>query len=189
VHHQTRGSSVAHTSQRLLCREPSRLLGASVGSAQSPPCGLEHQHLLRQCLEIPQLQGDSSTCQTTFNSLGKLPTLRAQPFLIDNSEDCNYVHKVFLGVPTGVYGHVEVGFVWRLDLQGLRFFLGRDNICLRYVRDGPPVAQLPFLALSILQPVGRLEGVVLILACCQSLVLSWSFLKEDFGSTCKNPAA
>jgi hypothetical protein len=44
------------------------------------------------------------------------------------------------------------------DLQGLRFFLGHDDICLRYVWDGFLVAQLPFLALRILQPVGRLEG-------------------------------
>ncbi len=93
-----------------------------------------------------------------FNSLGKNPTLLAQPFLINDSEDCNYVCKAFLSVPTGVYGHVEVGLVWKLDLQGLRFFLGRDNVHLRYVRDGWPVAQLPFLVLSILQPVGRLEG-------------------------------
>jgi hypothetical protein len=45
-----------------------------------------------------------------------------------------------------------------LDLQGLRFFLGRDDIHFRYVRDGRPVAQLPFLALSILQLVKSLEG-------------------------------
>ncbi len=66
--------------------------------------------------------------------------------------------KIFLGVPTGVYGHVEVGLVWKLDLQGLRFFLGRDKIHLRYLWDGRLVAQLPFLALSILQPIGGLEG-------------------------------
>jgi hypothetical protein len=84
------------------------------------------------------------------NSLGKLPTLCAQPFLVDDTEDCNYVCKVFLGVTTGVYGHVEVGIVWKLDHEGLRFFLGRDNIRQRYVRDGWPVAQLPFLALGIL---------------------------------------
>jgi hypothetical protein len=92
-----------------------------------------------------------------FNSLGKLPTLCAQPLLINDLEDCNYVRKVFLGVPMGVYRHVEVGLVWKLDLQGLRYFLGREDIHFRYVRDGQPVAQLPFLALSILQPIGRLE--------------------------------
>jgi hypothetical protein len=58
----------------------------------------------------------------------------------------------------GVCGHVEVGLVWKLDLQGLRFFLGSEDNHLRYVRDGPMFAQLPFLALSILQLVGRLEG-------------------------------
>ncbi len=93
-----------------------------------------------------------------FNSLGEHPTHLAQPFLINDSKDCNYVHKVFLSVPMGVYGHVEVGLVWKLYLQGLKFFLGRDNIHLRYLQDGQPVAQLPFLALSILQPIGRLEG-------------------------------
>jgi hypothetical protein len=93
-----------------------------------------------------------------FNSLGELPALVAQPFLIDDSEDCNYVCKEFLGAPMGVYGHVEVGLVWKLALQGLRFFLGHDDIHLRCVRDGWPVAQLPLLALSILQPFGRLEG-------------------------------
>jgi hypothetical protein len=40
----------------------------------------------------------------------------------------------------------------------MRFFLGPDDIHLSYVQDGRPVAQLPFLALRILQPVGRLEG-------------------------------
>jgi hypothetical protein len=39
VCHRTGGSSVAFTSQRLPCCEPSGLLGASVESAQSPPCG------------------------------------------------------------------------------------------------------------------------------------------------------
>ncbi len=76
---------------------------------------------------------------------------------MDDTEDCNYVHKVFHGVPMGEYGHVEVGMVWK-DLQGLRFFLGHRDIHIRYVRDGRPVAQLPFLALSILQSAGRFEG-------------------------------
>jgi hypothetical protein len=64
----------------------------------------------------------------------------------------------YLGVTMGVNRHVEVGIVWKLDLQGLRFFLGRDNVYLRHVRDGRPVAQLPFLTLSIIQPVRSLEG-------------------------------
>jgi hypothetical protein len=79
--------------------------------------------------------------------------------LIDDLEDCNDMCKeVFLVVPTGVNGHTEVGFVRKLDLENLRFFLGSDDVNLRYVRNGRPVAQLPFLTLSILQPVGRLEG-------------------------------
>jgi hypothetical protein len=52
----------------------------------------------------------------------------------------------------------EVGIVRKLDLQGLRLLLGRDNVYLRLVQDGWSVAQLPFLALSIIQPVGSLEG-------------------------------
>ncbi len=68
------------------------------------------------------------------------------------------MRKVFLGVPMREYGHVEVGLVWKLDLQGLRLFLGRDDVYFRYVRDGWPIAQLPFLVLSIPQPIRRLEG-------------------------------
>jgi hypothetical protein len=115
-----------------------------------------------------------------FNSLGEHPTLLAQPFLINDFEECNYVHNVFLGVITGIYGNVEVGLVWKLDLQGLRFFLGRDDVYLRHVWDGWQVAQLPLLALSILEPLGDFLRVVFILAYCQSLVPSRSFLKEDF---------
>jgi hypothetical protein len=93
-----------------------------------------------------------------FNSLGEHPTPLAQPFLINDLEDCNNVCKVFLVVSTGVNGHAAVGCDRKLDLENLRFLLGRDDVHLRYIRDGRPVAQLPFLALSILQPVGRLEG-------------------------------
>jgi hypothetical protein len=49
-----------------------------------------------------------------YNSLGEHPTLLAKLFLINDSEDCNYVHKVFFSVPTGEYGHVEVGLIWNL---------------------------------------------------------------------------
>jgi hypothetical protein len=45
------------------------------------------------------------------NSLGKHPALLGQPFLIDYSEDCNNVCKVFLVVPTGVNGHTKVGLI------------------------------------------------------------------------------
>jgi hypothetical protein len=69
------------------------------------------------------------------------------------------VCKVFLSVPTtGVDGHVETGIIPKPDLQYLRFLLGSYDIHLRDIRDGWPVAQLPFLALGILQPIGNLEG-------------------------------
>jgi hypothetical protein len=67
------------------------------------------------------------------------------------------VCKVFFGVITGVNRHIEVGIIQKLDLQGLRFFLGRDGVYLRHIRDGQPVAQMPFLPLSIIQSVGSLE--------------------------------
>jgi hypothetical protein len=91
------------------------------------------------------------------NSLLKLSTPRIKPLLLDDAEDCNNVHKVFLGVPMGVNVHIDVRIVRKLDLQHLMIFLGRDNIHLMYVRDGRPVAQLPFLALRTLQPIGRPE--------------------------------
>jgi hypothetical protein len=68
------------------------------------------------------------------------------------------VRKVFLIAPTGVNVHVNVRIVRMLNLVNLRIFLGCDDVRLRYAQDGRPVAKLPFLALSILQPVGRLEG-------------------------------
>jgi hypothetical protein len=98
------------------------------------------------------------------------------------------VHKVILSVSMGVNGYVEVGPIWKLDLQGLRFFLARGNTHLRYVRDGQPVAQLPFSHSAFFNLLGDLR-VVLILTYCQSLVPSRSFLKEDFGRTHRNPAA
>ncbi len=51
-----------------------------------------------------------------------------------------------------------MGVDWKLDLQHLRIFLGCVNFHIGYVWDGQPVAQLPFLALGVLQLVGRLEG-------------------------------
>ncbi len=68
------------------------------------------------------------------------------------------MHEVFLVVPMGVDGHAEVGRVGKLDLEDLAFFLGRDNVNHRNVRNGWPMRQLPFLALSILQPIRRPEG-------------------------------
>jgi hypothetical protein len=53
---------------------------------------------------------------------------------------------------------IEVRLVQKLDLENLRFLLGRDDVNHRYIRNGRPVGQLPFLTLCILQPFGRLEG-------------------------------
>jgi hypothetical protein len=54
--------------------------------------------------------------------------------------------------------YVKMGIVWKPDLQDLSFLLGHHNICLRDIRDGRLVAQLPFLVLRIFQPFGSLEG-------------------------------
>jgi hypothetical protein len=82
------------------------------------------------------------------------------PVLLGDSEDCNNVHEVFLIVPTGVYGHAEVLHIRKLDLEDLGFFLvlGCDDVNHRYVWNRQPMRQLPFLTLSILQPIWRLEG-------------------------------
>jgi hypothetical protein len=55
------------------------------------------------------------------------------------------VCKVFLVVPTGVNGHAEVRLIQKLDFEDVN-------------RNGWLVGQLPFLALSVLQPIWRLEG-------------------------------
>jgi hypothetical protein len=68
-------------------------------------------------------------------------------------EDRINVSKVFLVVPMGLNGHTDLWRIWKLDLEDLRFFLGREDVNHRYVRNGQPVRQLPFLALSVLQPI------------------------------------
>jgi hypothetical protein len=68
------------------------------------------------------------------------------------------VHKVLLVVPTGENGHVEDGPIGKFHLQSVQHFLGGYKICWWDVRDGWPTAQLPFLALKILQSFGSLEG-------------------------------
>ncbi len=68
------------------------------------------------------------------------------------------MHEVFLVVPTGVNGHAEVGRVRKLDLEDLGFFIGRDDVYHWDVRNGRPMRELPFLTLSVLQSVRRLEG-------------------------------
>jgi hypothetical protein len=106
----------------------------------------------RGFLEILQCLGPS------YNSLGKNLALLGQPLLFYHLEDCNYAREVFLVVPTGVNGHAEVGRVRKLDLEDLRLFLGRDDVYHRDVRNGRPMRQLSLLALSVLQPIRRLEG-------------------------------
>jgi hypothetical protein len=88
---------------------------------------------LRGFLEIPQ------RLLPFCYSLGKHPTLLCQPFLVDDLEDRNYVHDAFLVVPTGEDRHANVGVDRKLDLQHGRFFLGRDDIYHRHVRDRGPL--------------------------------------------------
>ncbi len=107
---------------------------------------------LRGFLEILQCLRQS------YNSLGKNSALLGQPLLFNHSEDRNNVRKVFLIVPTGVNGHAEVGCVRKLDLEDLGLFLGHDDVYHRDIQNGRPMRQLPFLALSVLQPIPRLEG-------------------------------
>jgi hypothetical protein len=113
--------------------------------------------------------------------------LLGQPLLFNHSEDRNNVCEVFLVVPTQVDGHAEVGRVWKLDLEDLGFFHGRDNVYHRNIRNVRPMRHCPFLHSASYNPSGDLREV-LILAYCQSPVPSRSFLKEDFGRTCRNPA-
>ena len=68
------------------------------------------------------------------------------------------MREVFLIVPTGVDGHAEVGHIRKLDLEDLGLFLGHDNVIHRNIWNGWPIRQLPLLALSVLQPIRRLEG-------------------------------
>ncbi len=107
---------------------------------------------LRGFLEFLQCLGPSC------NSLGENSSLLGQLLLFNHLEDCNYVRKVFLIVPMGVNGHAEVGCVRKLDLEDLRLFLGRDNVYHQDVRNGWPMRQMSFFALSVLQPVWELEG-------------------------------
>jgi hypothetical protein len=90
-------------------------------------------------------------------SLGKNLALLGQPLLLDDMEDCNYVCKIFVIIPSGVDGYADVGRVRKLVLQNLRSLLGRDEVYHRYVRVRWPLRWLPLFTLSILQHVGRLE--------------------------------
>ncbi len=66
--------------------------------------------------------------------------------------------KVFLGVPSGEDGHVEDGPMGKLDLEAFWQFLGGHYFLGGDAWDGWPIAQLPFLALWILQSLGAIEG-------------------------------
>ncbi len=114
--------------------------------------------MLRRCLKTPRLLEILQRLRPSCNSLGKNSAHLGQPLLFNHLEDHNYVREVFLVVPTGVNGHAEVGRVRKLDLEDLRLFLGRDDVYHRDIRNGRPMRQLSLLALSILQPVRRLEG-------------------------------
>jgi hypothetical protein len=46
----------------------------------------------------------------------------------------------------------------KLDVEDLEYVLGHDDVNHRNVQNGWPMRQLPFLTLSVLQPVRRLEG-------------------------------
>jgi hypothetical protein len=94
----------------------------------------------------------------SYNSLSKNLALLGQPLLFYHSEDRNNVGKVFLVVPMGVNGYAEVERIRKLDLEDLRLFLGRDDVYHWDIQNGWPMRQLSLLALSVLQPVRRLEG-------------------------------
>jgi hypothetical protein len=110
----------------------------------------------RGFLEILQHLGPS------YNSFGKNLALLGQPLLLYHSEDRNNVREVFLVVSMGVNGNAEVGRIRKLDLEDLGFFLGCDKVYRRDIRNGPPMRQLPFLALSILHPSRDLREVLIL---------------------------
>ncbi len=73
------------------------------------------------------------------------------------------MRELFLIVPTGVNRHAEVvGRVRKLDLEDLRIFLGREDVYHGDVRNRWLMRQLPLLALSVLQPIWGLEGVLIL---------------------------
>jgi hypothetical protein len=96
------------------------------------------------------------------NSLGKNSALLGQPLLFYHSKDHNNVSEVFLVVPTRVNGRAEVGCVRKLDLEDLGFFLGCDDVYHWDIQNGRLMRQLPFLALSVLQPVWRLREILIL---------------------------
>jgi hypothetical protein len=99
---------------------------------------------------------NASDCLAT--ALARTWHFLSSPFCSITLEDCNYVRKAFLIVPMGVDRHAEVGRVGKLELEELRIFLGRDDVYYGDIWNRRPMRQLPFLALSVLQPVWGLEG-------------------------------
>ncbi len=127
------------------------------------------------------LQGSSQL----VNSLGQLPALCVESLLLD---DGNNVRKVFLSVPSGEDGHIKDGPIGKFHLQSIWRFLDSDKIRWWDVRDGWPTAQLPFLALGILQSFESLEGGAYfgVLPECGT---STSLLNVDLSGTCRNHTA
>jgi hypothetical protein len=68
------------------------------------------------------------------------------------------VCKIFLSVSLEEYGHVEDIPIRKLHLQTFRSFVDGYNIFWWDIREGWLTAQLPFLALRILQFFGSLDG-------------------------------
>ncbi len=100
------------------------------------------------------------------------------------------MHKVFLGVPTGVDGHIEMAIVQKPDLQALGSSLDVTISASATYGMGRRLLSCPFFHSEFVNPLGALMVVVvLILADCQSPVLFTSFLKEDFGGSRMNPVA
>ena len=104
------------------------------------------------------LQGILQGSRQLNNSLAQLPALRVKAFLLDDAENSDNVCKAFLLVPLEKFGHVEVGPIRKFHLQSVQHFLGGYKIRQWDVRDGWPTAQLPFLALRIIQSFESYEG-------------------------------
>jgi hypothetical protein len=140
-----------------------RYYGLVGTSSRKPPRGSRRVVLLsprvwRGCQRVGTRDWYLMHYSTPSVTGGQKHTHTYTPLLLDEEEDCNNVHKVFLGVPTGLDVHIDVGIIRKLDLQHLRIFLGREDIHLSYVWDQRPFAQLPFLTLRILQLVRTFEG-------------------------------
>ncbi len=72
------------------------------------------------------------------------------------------MREVFLIVPMRVDGHAEVGYIKKLYLEELGFFLGRDDVYHGDVWNGRPMRQLPFLHSASINPSGDLREVLIL---------------------------